>query len=185
MNPWLGGDRGFLTDWITQRWVRLTGRRIALADAAWLRGPVAAPTGVAEDEFEHYAARERLTALAESDDHGLLEDFGALRSERFDPSRIRPEVVDFYEHTARYRLHLWSQWSPAFAPFGRAVDRIFARRLGQLQLPLAPLDTSGGIPSRVIRLQGDGPTGTAWLRPPRPRGQGPCARHHGRGRPPR
>jgi len=171
MNPWLGGDRGFLTDWITQRWVRLTGRRIALAEAPWLRGPVAAPTGVAEDEFERYAARDRLTALPESDDHGLLEDFGALRSERFDPSRIRPEVVDFYEHTARYRLHLWSQWSPAFAPFGRAVDRIFARRLGQLQLPLAPLDTSGGIDSRVIRLQGDDRTETAWLRRRRPGGE--------------
>src|SRR4051794_41712987 len=59
MNPWLGGDRGFLTDWITQRWVRLTGRRIALAEAPWLRGPVAAPTVVAEDEFERYAARAR------------------------------------------------------------------------------------------------------------------------------
>src|SRR3954452_13935695 len=143
MNPWLGGDRGFLTDWITQRWVRLTGRRIALADAAWLRGPVAAPTGVAEDEFEHYAARERLTALAESDDHGLLEDFGALRSERFDPSRIRPEVVDFYEHTARYRLHLWSQWSPAFAPFGRAAGRGPVREGRVPRARRAPTTASG------------------------------------------
>src|SRR3954464_725410 len=55
MNPWLGGDRGFLAGWITQRWVRLTRRRIALAEAPWLRGPVAAPTGVAEDEFERGA----------------------------------------------------------------------------------------------------------------------------------
>src|SRR3954468_159298 len=144
MNPWLGAARGFLTDWVTQRWVRVTGRRVALADAPWRRGPVAAPTGVAEDEFDRYAARERLTALPDSDDHGLLEDFGALRSERFDPSRIRPEVVDFYEHTARYRLHLWSQGPPPSAPSARAVARISARRLGQLQLPLAPLDTSGG-----------------------------------------
>src|SRR4051794_38137710 len=185
MNPWLGAERGFLTDWVTQSWVRATGRRVTLADAPWLRGSRAAPSGVADDEFERYAAAEGLATAAEADDAGLLADFSALRSERFDPSRVRPEIVDFYERASRYRLHLWSRWSPAFAPFGRAVDRIFARRLGQLQLPLAPLDTSGGIPSRVIRLQGDGPTGTAWLRPPRPRGQGPCARHHGRGRPPR
>src|SRR3954469_18022892 len=103
MNPWLGADRGFLTDWITQRWVRVTGRRVALADAPWLRGPVAAPTGVADDEFDRYAARERLAAQPESDDHGLLEDFGALRSQRFDPARIRPEVVDFYERTRATR----------------------------------------------------------------------------------
>ena len=172
MNPWLGAERGNLADWITQSWVRATGRRLTPADAVWLRGPRAAPGGVAEDEFERYAAAEGLAVLAETEDAGLLDDFGALRSERFDPARVRPEIVDFYEHTSRYRLHLWSQWAPAFAPFGRAVDRVFARRLGQLQLPLAPLDTSGGISSRVTRLRGtDGRTETAWLRRRRPGGE--------------
>jgi hypothetical protein len=74
-------------------------------------------------------------------------------------------VVAFYEHMARYRLRLWSQWSPLFQPFGRAVDTIFARRLGQLQLPLAPLDTSGGIASRLVRLRGaDGRAETVRIR---------------------
>src|SRR4051812_40941592 len=37
--------------------------------------------------------------------------------------------------------------------------------------PPAPLDTSGGIDSRVIRLRGDGRTETAWLRRRRPGGE--------------
>jgi hypothetical protein len=172
MNPWLGAERGFLSDWTTQSWVRATGRPVTLTEAPWLRGPRAAPRGIADDEFERYAAAEGLAVEADDGDVGLLDDFGALRSDRFDPADVRPEIVDFYERTSRYRLHLWSQWSPAFAPFGRAVDRIFARRLGQLQLPLAPLDTSGGILSRVVRLRGDdGRTETAWLRHRRPDGE--------------
>ena len=37
---WLGQKRGYLSDWLTQRWVQLTGRRVSLADVPWLAGPV-------------------------------------------------------------------------------------------------------------------------------------------------
>ena len=154
MNPWLGDRRGFLSDWATQQWVRATGKRVELATASWLRGPWATPNGVAESDFERYAAQEGLDVMdSATGDEGLLGDLAALRSKRFDPARLRPEVADFYLHTGRYRLQLWSQWSPIFRPFGKAVDSIFARRLGQLQLPLAPLDTSRGISSQLIQLR--------------------------------
>jgi hypothetical protein len=154
MNPWLGARRGFLSDWTTQQWVRATGKRIEFSAAPWLRGPCAPPTGLRETDFARYAADEGLSILPDSGEVGLLDDVAALRSERFDPAHIRPEIAHFYERTARYRLHLWSQWSPIFRPFGKAVDTIFARRVGQLQLPLAPLDTSRGISSQLIRLRG-------------------------------
>ena len=165
MNPWLGARRGRLSDWTTQQWVRTTGRRVELAAAPWLRGPSAPPAGIRADEVERHAAAAGLEILAPTGDAGLLEDLESLRSPRFDPSALQPPVADFYLHTERFRLQLWSQWSPLFRPFGQAVDAIFARRLGQLQLPLAPLDTSRGIDSRLIRLRGpDGETQTGWLR---------------------
>lgn len=34
------GGRGALVDRTTQRWVRATGRRVALDECPWLRGPV-------------------------------------------------------------------------------------------------------------------------------------------------
>jgi hypothetical protein len=172
MNPWLGEGRGFLTDWTTQQWVRVTGRRLELASAPWLRGPAAPPSGVREVDFERYAESEGLLMDPPRDDAGLIDDLAALRSERFNPADIRPEVAAFYERTGRHRLHLWSQWSPGFRPLGRAVDAIFARRLGQLQLPLAPLDTSRGISSRLVRMCGpDGEAHTAWLRHRLPGGE--------------
>lgn len=163
MNPWLGARRGYLTDWSTQRWVQATGRQVGLEDEPWLRGPSAPPEGVGASYFERLAEEQGMM-LSEDSDGGLLPDFSALRGPNFDPGAIRPEVVEFYEHTARYRLNLWSEWTPGFRPFGRLVDSIFARRLRQLQLPQAPLDTSRGVTSSLIRLEGHGDTLTAWLR---------------------
>ena len=163
MNPWLGPRHGYLTDWTTQRWVQATGRLVDLEREPWLRGPSAPAEGVGAAYFETLAEEQGMT-LAEDRDGGLLPDFGALRRPGFDPAAIRPEVVDFYERTTRYRLNLWSEWSPGFRPFGRLVDSIFARRLRQLQLPQAPLDTSRGVTSSLVRLEGEGDTLTAWLR---------------------
>jgi len=35
--PNLGGRRGVLSDWTTQRWVQFTGKRVDLSDHPWLR----------------------------------------------------------------------------------------------------------------------------------------------------
>ena len=43
---WLGAQRGYLTDWITQKWVQITGRRVALDRDNWLAGPVGDPKGI-------------------------------------------------------------------------------------------------------------------------------------------
>jgi hypothetical protein len=149
VNPWLGARRGHLSDWTTQQWVRATGRRVDLHEEAWLDGLSAPTTGIGEQFFGDLAPAD-----------GLLPSFAALRSPTFDPGAVDPRVVAFYERTAHFRLQLWSQWSPVHRPFGRLIDRIFAQRLGQLRLPLAPLDTSRGVAQELLSL----PTGTAWLR---------------------
>lgn len=161
-NPWLGARRGHLSDWTTQQWVRRTGRRVELRDEPWLDGPWAPPTGVGERYFEDFAAAEGLE-LGPAE--GLLPSFGALRSGSFDPGAVDPRIRDFYERTRRFRLQLWSQWSPVHRPFGQLIDRIFARRLGQLRMPLAPLDTSRGVTSELLSLRSAGGEQlTAWLR---------------------
>jgi hypothetical protein len=75
-------------------------------------------------------------------------------------------IRDFYEHTDRWRLEVWSQWCPAAWPFGWLLSALFARRLQQLALPLRPLDTALGIDSQVLSVHGVGGElhGAAWLR---------------------
>lgn len=163
---WLGPRRGYLTDWVTQRWVRATGRRVALVDAPWLDGPAGEPRGIGADYFERLAEREGL-ALRRPPDAGLLADFSALDAPDFDRRAVTPAVAAFYERTAAYELDSWAEWTGAFRPFGRLLARLFSRRLQQLNVPLSGLDTSRGVTSEVLQLV-DPRTGavryTAWLR---------------------
>lgn len=52
MNLWLGTQRGYLSDWFTQQWVRATGLRVLAEEHAWLDapwGPAGSTMAVARD----------------------------------------------------------------------------------------------------------------------------------------
>jgi hypothetical protein len=161
---WLGDKRGQLTDWATQLWVKVTGKRIDLELYPWLKGPIGKPESIGSDFFHQLAQEQNLSV-----EHGggLLEDFKQLASERCDTEKISPPVKDFYENTGCYELEAWSEWCGWFKPFGWVLATVFSRRLQQLNVPLSNLDTSRGMTSRVISLV-DPRTGkkycTAWVR---------------------
>lgn len=163
---WLGETRGYLSDWVTQRWVQLTGRRVALAAAPWLAGPLGGPRGIGADFFADLARREGLVVRRQADG-GLIPEFAALAAPDFDPAAVDPAVVAFYGRTAAYELDSWAEWCGAFRPFGRLLALLFSRRLQQLNVPLTGLDTSRGVTSEVLQLA-DPRTGavrrTAWVR---------------------
>ena len=160
------GDRGYLIDRLTQQWVRATGRRVDLTEHLWLDGPTGDPRLIGDHWVTREAARLGGQRIPRGDGAGLLASMQALAGDGFDPGRLRPEIVDFYEHTADWRLELWSQWSAAAWPFGWALSLLFARRLQQLTLPLRPLDVSRGIDSQVVCVADDSGAvlGAAWLR---------------------
>lgn len=156
---------GRAIDRVTQRWVRLTGRRVDLHEHPWLDGPFGKPDRIG-DEWVEREARRLGGRVEDAADAGLLPAMGVLAGDQFNPSVLRREIIDFYEHTALWRLELWSQWSPLAWPFGWLLSTVFARRLEQLSLPLRMRDVSRGIDSRVLRVtvNGDGPSAAAWVR---------------------
>jgi hypothetical protein len=163
---WLGDKRGYLSDWITQQWVRSTGRRVRLTDHAWLDGPVGSTRGIGKDFFYEYAKRHDLEVV-ESVPRGLLLDFKSLAGVSNAPETVSPVVADFYERTSAYELDAWSEWHGLFKPFGTALAVIFSRRLQQLNIPLSSLDSSKGMTSNVLQMR-NRRTGelvqTAWVR---------------------
>lgn len=166
-------SEGRLIDRATQSWVRATGRRIDLTEHPWLDGPTGDPNGIGDEWIDREAARVGGQVAASGPDDGLLASMGALTGERFDPTELRSEIVDFYEHTTRWRLELWFQWSAIAWPFGWAISTLFARRLHQLSLPLRPLASALGIDSRVVKVvdPGGAQLGAAWLRTLRSTGE--------------
>lgn len=163
---WLGDARGNLADWLTQRWVQATGRRIDLATTPWLRGPVGNTRQIGSTYFAELAAAEGLE-YRPARHCGLIADFHDLAATDFDPAAVDPAVVDFYSRTAEYELDSWAEWCGTFRPFGSMLAALFSRRLQQLNVPLSGLDTSRGVTSEIVQLI-DPRTGdvrhTAWIR---------------------
>jgi hypothetical protein len=158
---WLGTRRGYVSDWLTQQWVRATGRRVALAKLPWLNGPTGCTHGIGPQFFDDYAARAGLEILSGDEPRGLVQDLGVVLG----GSRIHPAVAAFYERTSEYQMDCWSEWSTVFRPFGRLLALIFSRRLEQLNVPLTGLDTHRGISSRVVAMRTpEGELQTAWVR---------------------
>jgi len=163
---WLGERSGYLSDWVTQQWVRSTGRRVQLADHRWLDGPAGNTRIIGKDFFQEYAEKHDLE-IVEGRSCGLVEDFSSLAGVLMDTGQVAPMVRDFYERTSAYDLDNWSEWGGFFRPFGMALAVLFSRRLQQLNIPLSPLDSSRGMSSRVMQMR-DRQTGrlvqTAWVR---------------------
>lgn len=158
---WLGTQHGYLSDWLTQQWVRATGRHVDLAEHPWLNGPTGSTHGIGPQFFDRYAEQAGLEILAGDEPRGLVHNLAAM----LDDSAIDPAVADFYERTSEYRMDCWSEWSAPFRPFGRLLALIFSRRLEQLNVPLGGLDTHLGISSRVLAMRTpQGELQTAWVR---------------------
>ena len=163
---WLGQRRGEAVDWITQRWVQITGRRIALDEAPWLSGPCGSVHGIGADFFEQWGQARGLTVLPTQPDDGLVPSLSALRGPDFDPDAVHPSIDAFYAHTAAFDLQIASRWSGPFRLVGWLIAKIFARRLAQLNMPLSDRELEGGVSSRIVRLADDDGRvlHTAWVR---------------------
>ena len=102
-------------DWTTRQWVKATGRKVDLREHPWLRAPSAHVDGLAGDWVEAEAERSGALVVT-SPNTGLLPDFSILDSEDFKSTELRKEIVDFYQHTSRWELEVWVQWSRLFFP---------------------------------------------------------------------
>jgi len=151
--PNLGGRRGVLSDWITQRWVQLTGQSVNLRDCPWLEGPVGDVELIGSAFFRRLAEKKNLDFVEDGPCRGLIDDFSRLSGPACNPSDVDARVIAFYENTAEFEFDIWSEWCGAFRPFGGALAAIFSRRLQQLNVPLSPLDTKLGITSNVVQLR--------------------------------
>lgn len=166
MSIWLDDRRGALVDWITQKWVILTGRRVSFDEYPWLEAPMGKPDGIGRDFYETFARENRLVVDSPSN-AGLLNRFAELDSGKFTVRGTDSHVIDFYEQTSTYDMDVWSEWCAFFKPFGFILSYLFSKRLQQLNVPLSSMDTAAGIRSKILKLK-DPTSGeirhTAWVR---------------------
>jgi hypothetical protein len=148
-----------------RQWVRLTGRRIAKADAPWLACPMGPPGRIGAEFYDRLAEQQQLR-IEPSPDAGLLPSFDALKGRGFDPAAVHPAIRDFYEHTAQYRLEAWSEAAITTRFFLWALTRFVSRRMDQLNFPVSSLELAGGMTSWILPMNDESGRRvfTGWLR---------------------
>jgi hypothetical protein len=161
-------------DRLTRTFWRTVGRPVDLGgEHAWLDAPVHAGPVIGDGWLAQAADSFGGRVVDDDPQAGLLGDMAALDGPGFAAADLRPQVRDFYERTGRWRMEVWTEWSPLFQPGGELVSRVFGRRVQQLALPTRPLDVAHGMDSRVTVLT-DGwgrQRAAAWLRTLRSTGE--------------
>ena len=131
--------------------VWLFGRRTSFREAPWLRGPLGSEY-IGDQPYEECARDEGLLVERNSQEGGLIDDFGRMRGKSFDPSQIHEQVRHFYENTARYRMDVWAQsYFPSNIALWLLVSTI-SRKVNQLNFPVRALDTAKGMTSEIVLL---------------------------------
>lgn len=161
-------------DRVTRGFWRAVGRPVDLGgEHAWLEAPVSSGPVVGDGWLHEAAAALGGAVTDRGPTAGLIEDLSVLDGPGFHAADLHAEVRDFYEHTAGWRMEVWTQWTPVFQPGGELISRLFGRRVQQLSLPTRPLDVAHGMDSRVATLvDGDGSQRAAgWIRTLRSTGE--------------
>ena len=157
---------GLCMEWFIELLVRATGKRVRKSDAPWLDCFLGKPGPIGSSIYERIAAESGLRVRAPKD-AGLLSSFSLLRGPTFDPFAVRPEIRDFYEHAAQYKLEVWTEVSLTGRFFLWLLVEFISRRMDQLNFPISSLEVARGMSSEVIQLfdPASGVTrATGWLR---------------------
>jgi len=132
--------------------IRIFGRIVRVEDAPWLAGPIGSDY-IGDRPYEEVAAGEDLALVRRSASGGLVSDFTALDSPGFRVDGLRPEIRHFYEHTAAYRMDVWSEtFFPGKIGLWLMVTTI-SRKVNQLNFPLRALATAKGMDSEIVLLK--------------------------------
>jgi len=157
---------GYLLQTCIELLVRLTGRRVLKAEAPWLNCVVGRPGLIGTGVYQRIAEEEGLE-LSTPPDAGLVPNFESLRALSFNPDEVHPQIRHFYEHTAAYRLEVWSEVYFAGKFVLWLLVEFISRRMDQLNFPISSLEVAKGMTSEVVQLR-EPATGklmyTGWLR---------------------
>jgi len=132
--------------------VRLTGRKIRKSEAPWLDCVLGKPGVIGTGVYQRIADEQKLE-IGQPPDAGLIFSFEDLRGPSFDPDRVDPRIRHFYEHTALYKLEVWSEVYFAGKFVLWLLVEFISRRMDQLNFPISSLEVAKGMTSEIVQLR--------------------------------
>jgi hypothetical protein len=132
--------------------VRLTGKRIRKSEAPWLNCVLGKPGVIGTGVYQRIADEQKLE-IGQPPDAGLVPSFENLRGPSFDPDRVDARIRHFYEHTALYKLEVWSEVYFAGKFVLWLLVEFISRRMDQLNFPISSLEVAKGMTSEIVQLR--------------------------------
>lgn len=132
--------------------VRLTGKRIRKGEGPWLECVLGRPGVIGTGVYQRIAEEEKLE-ISQPPDAGLIPSFESLRGPFFDPERVDARIRHFYEHTALYKLEVWSEVYFAGKFMLWLLVEFISRRMDQLNFPISSLEVAKGMTSEIVQLR--------------------------------
>lgn len=138
-------------DWFTQQWVIFFGQKFNPKNEKWLIGPFGELNGIGEEFISQLAQKEDLLIEKNICSKGLLTSIKQMNLSDEELKNISQKVIDFYEKTSNYGIAFEVKWSPFFKFFGFLVNRLFSKRINQLNIPLKN-NKQEKLSSEIIQL---------------------------------
>jgi hypothetical protein len=132
--------------------VRLTGKKIRRSEAPWLDCVLGKPGVIGTGVYQRIADEQKLE-IGQPPDAGLVPSFENLRGPSFDPGRVDPRIRHFYEHTALYKLEVWSEVYFAGKFVLWLLVEFISRRMDQLNFPISSMEVAKGMTSEIVQLR--------------------------------
>ncbi|MBW3522087.1 hypothetical protein [Chryseobacterium sp. NKUCC03_KSP] len=139
-------------DRVTQQWVILRGRKIKPEDFPWLMGPFGNLDAIGEDLIYQFAKKENLTVEKDSKAKGIIPSMQKLNLSEAEFSNLSKKVIGFYENTSNHNLDLSVHWNPLFKFFGILINKLFSKRIDQLNIPTKNISDPKSLKSEIINL---------------------------------
>lgn len=144
---------GILLKWLINLWVSISGKKCSFDQYPWLDGPMGEELLIGDEFYANYAAKSNYE-IENDRNGGLVENFmNAIPDSDPNKNKLLSEISDFYEHTAAYKLEVWSQWYAPYDWFARVLIKSLSQKMNQLNIPLDPLETCRGMSNQVIHLR--------------------------------
>ncbi len=157
---------GWCLELMIELLVRVVGKRVKRAEAAWLNCPLGDSVLIGTGIYERIAREEKLE-LRQAPTAGLIPNFEVLRGPTFNPDPVHPRVRHFYEHTAQYQMEAWSEVSLIGRFFLWLLVEFISKRMDQLNFPISPMEMARGMTSQILQLvepESGESRYTGWLR---------------------
>src|SRR5690606_13105609 len=138
-------------DWFTQQWVIPSGRRFNPINENWLIGPFGEMNGIGEEFISQLAEKEQLSIQRNLKSKALSASIKQSNLAEEELINLTQKVIDFYERTSNHELAFEIKWNPLFRLFGFIVNRLFSRRINQLNIPLQN-NNQEKLSSEIIQL---------------------------------